>query len=163
MSSHSHDVIHLPFLSGFTGVTVWYEHFVKQIGAVQTFSYKENTAAGLLTDAHRPPTKHTPGWGPPGLKVLQVLDMWTNHVIHGEIWHTQALKAWRSPPLVYTLVLSTCTEGQLWEGCPLTMIGVDTIITAVSVQGVTLQGNEKQTRTFCAGLVYILPNTHCRM
>lgn len=28
-SSYSHYVVHLPSLSGFTGVTVWYEHFVE--------------------------------------------------------------------------------------------------------------------------------------
>lgn len=47
-SSHGHDVVHLPFLSGLAGVTVWYEHFVQQVGAVQTFACWE-TIWKLLT------------------------------------------------------------------------------------------------------------------
>lgn len=37
-SLYSHNVVHLPLLSGFIDVTVWNEHFVQQVWAVQTFS-----------------------------------------------------------------------------------------------------------------------------
>lgn len=46
-SSHGHDVVHLPFLSGLAGVTVRYEHFVEQVGAVQTFACWETTYTSL--------------------------------------------------------------------------------------------------------------------
>lgn len=35
---YSHNVIHLPLLSGFAGVAVGYKDFVKQVWSVQTFS-----------------------------------------------------------------------------------------------------------------------------
>lgn len=42
-TSYSHYVVHFPLLSGFTGVTVWYEYFVEQVRAVQTFPCWEHT------------------------------------------------------------------------------------------------------------------------
>lgn len=41
-SLYSHDVVHLPLLSCFTDVTVWYENFVQQVWAVQTFACRTN-------------------------------------------------------------------------------------------------------------------------
>lgn len=51
-SSYGDYVVHLPFLSGFTDVTVWYEHFVKQVGAVQTFTCKKTKHLNQWASTH---------------------------------------------------------------------------------------------------------------